>query len=412
MNLNSLIQVWINLTISSQPIKILFDLIKSEVDVTDYLSVAKLLANNLWEKIQDGVTLADIETVLFFMLFFRFILLAIRYNLKTSFYITCIGIFAGALWYQHLIDLISIYRSNLLSLPFLNKLGGDILHLRDIHRQMVMSDIRAGENVRWSNPVKVLYYAFTKGIVDTDTATDVRYYIDPISMAVSIIDEPIKSKILPYYYKIYNEIIPDLYKSWCDFWVQLAPVVAYTVSTRIGKRWCPYLIRWHWTFILIIGFIEQIFMYLLSRMFYFQVIVLVPEAQLLANATTADDKKKYAQLLFQISTINSIMTSLVVLHIAFVIFALFHAILGQYFYVPFFVENTELHIGPRIKNSIYSGGYTAWQDRDIKERKAKRFLPQFWYGWFGRGTKTGWNIFSLFRKLIKKILDIVDTLIS
>jgi hypothetical protein len=29
---------------------------------------------------------------------------------------------------------------------------------------------------------------------------------------------------------------------------------------------------------------------------------------------------------------------------------------GQYFYVPFFVENTELHIGPRPKNSIYSGG--------------------------------------------------------
>lgn len=51
----------------------------------------------LWEKIQDGLTLADIENLLFFILFVRFIILTIRYNLKTSFYITFIGLFAGYL---------------------------------------------------------------------------------------------------------------------------------------------------------------------------------------------------------------------------------------------------------------------------------------------------------------------------
>ena len=86
------------------------------------LDTFRLIVQGLWEKIQDGLTLADIENVLFFILFVRFIILALRYNLKTSFYITCIGLFAGYLWYRHLIDLISMYRSVLLKLPFLHKL--------------------------------------------------------------------------------------------------------------------------------------------------------------------------------------------------------------------------------------------------------------------------------------------------
>ena len=85
------------------------------------LSTFRLIVEGLWEKIQDGLTLADIENVLFFILFVRFIILATRYNLKTSFYITCIGLFAGYLWYRHLIDLISMYRSVLLKLPFLTE---------------------------------------------------------------------------------------------------------------------------------------------------------------------------------------------------------------------------------------------------------------------------------------------------
>jgi hypothetical protein len=46
---------------------------------------------------------------------------------------------------------------------------------------------------------------------------------------------------------------------------------------------------------------------------------------------------------------------------------MFHAIWGQYFYFPFFVENTELHVGPRPKTSIYSGN-TAWQDPEEKRK--------------------------------------------
>ena len=95
----------------------------SELNISNFepssdvsLDTFRIIIEGLWEKIQDGLTLADIENVLFFILFLRFVILAIRYNLKTSLYITCIGLFAGYLWYKHLIDLISMYRSVLLKI--------------------------------------------------------------------------------------------------------------------------------------------------------------------------------------------------------------------------------------------------------------------------------------------------------
>jgi hypothetical protein len=47
------------------------------------LETFRLIIQGLWEKVQEGLTLADIENVLFFILFIRFVILAIRYNLKT-----------------------------------------------------------------------------------------------------------------------------------------------------------------------------------------------------------------------------------------------------------------------------------------------------------------------------------------
>ena len=129
------------------------------------LETLGLIFRGLIQRVQDGLTLADIENILFFILFIRFIILAIRYNLKTSFYITSIGLFAGYLWYRHLIDLISMYRSILIKLPYLNKLGIDAVQLRSMSRQMVLTDLKLGDNVHWYNPGQLIYYAFTKGII-------------------------------------------------------------------------------------------------------------------------------------------------------------------------------------------------------------------------------------------------------
>ena len=366
--------------------------LKSSTDIS--LETFRLIIESLWEKIQNGLTLSDIENVLFFILFIRFLILAIRYNLKTSLYITCIGLFAGYLWYRHLIDLISMYRSVLLKLPFLHSLGMDAVQMRSLNRQMALTDLKLGENARWYNPGQILYYALTKGIVNIDPETGLRYYIDPISMVISNLEEPMKSNLGSLYYKIYNKIIPKIFDICSKFWNQLSGVAAYAVITRIGKRYCPYLVRWHWTFLLIIGMVEQIFIYFIYRVYYFQSFVLIPQAESYNNSIDSN-------LILQINLLNVIIACVVLTHIGLIIFGLFHAIWGQYFYFPFFVENTELHIGRRPKDSIYSGGQTAWQDPE--EKNVNRLFPKLWFGWFGRGSKDNFVIFNNILKLMKKL---------
>ena len=360
------------------------------------LDTLKVSLKEIAERIQEGLTLADIENTLIFILFIRFVILTIRYNLKTSFIITCIGLFAGYLWYRHLIDLISMYRSILIKLPYLYKLGIDAVQLRTMNKQLVVTDLKLGNNVHWYNPGQFIYYAFTNGIIQLNQETGLRYYIDPISVIVSKYREVIQSELLVIYYKFYNKIIPQFFEAISKFWTQLSGIAAYAVITRIGKRYCPYLVRWHWTFLLIIGFIEQVLIYFVYRVSYFQANILIPQSQLLSSLD--------ANLALQVNLLNSLITCIISIHLGLIFFGLFHAIWGQYFYFPFIVENTELHIGPRPKSSIYSGGNTAWQEE--KEKNIQRLIPKFWYGWFGSGTKNKKNIliqfFNLVRKRMKK----------
>ena len=369
--------------------------IKSNNEIS--IETLRLIVEGLWKRVQDGLTLADIENILFFILFIRFIILSIRYNLKTSFSITVIGLFAGYLWYRHLIDLIAMYRSILIKFPYLHKLGIDAIQLRSMSRQSVLTDLKFGENVHWYNPGQLIYYAFIKGIIHTDSETGLQYYIDPISMFIANMKELDQASILPIYYKIYNKIIPQIFEAISKFWTQLSGIAAYAVITRIGKRYCPYLVRWHWTFLLIIGFIEQIIIYFCYRVSYFQSNVLIPQVQ--NNSNYLDQN-----LIFQVNLLNGLLAFIICLHLGLIFFGLFHAIWGQYFYFPFLVENTELHIGPRPKNSIYSGGNTSWQDE--KEKNIQRAFPKLWYGWFGGGTNNNNNpnIFSLIQEALKNIL--------
>ena len=81
---------------------------------------------------------------------------------------------------------------------------------------------------------------------------------------------------------------------------------------------------------------------------------------------------------------------IVTAHYFLICLGLLHATCGQYFYIPFLTENTEIHIGKRPQNSIYSGGYTSWQEGSSRQveimTKNRKFivLPQLWWGWFGK----------------------------
>lgn len=366
--------------------------LKTEVSSFIPIETLKLIIKETLQQFQDGLTLADIENILFFILFIRFIILTIRYNLKTSFVITSIGLFAGYLWYRHLIDLISMYRSILIKLPYLYKLGIDAVQLQTMNKQVVLTELKLGENVHWYNPGQLIYYGFTNGIRTLNQETGLSYYIDPISMFISNLNEVTKRDLLPIYYKVYNKIIPNFFEAISKFWNQLSGIAAYAVITRIGKRYCPYLVRWHWTFLLIIGFMEQVLIYFVYRVAYFQTNILIPQTQSLTSTAQT--------LILQVNILNSLIALIISIHLGLIFLGLFHAIWGQYFYFPFIVENTELHVGPRPKNSIYSGGNTAWQDE--KEKNMQRLLPKFWYGWFGKGTSTNKNILLLFFHSLKR----------
>ena len=356
----------------------------------------QLVIIGLWQQIQDGLTLSDIENLIFFLVFLRFVIYIIRYNFKTSFYITGIGLCAGYLWYRHLIDVVLMYRQMLIKVPYLQQLGASAIELESNSQALLTTDLNLGSNVHWYNPGKLIYYAFTKGIVQTDSETGIQYYIDPISMIISNLNEASKMKVIPIYYKMYTIIIPRVFETISEVWNQLSGIAAYAVITRIGKRYCPYLIRWHWTFLLIIQFVEQILIYFSYRVMYFQDVIIQEKLSIAAANGYLD-----SNLLLQFNILTGILTFCVTIHLLFIWVGLGHAICGQYFYFPFLVENTELHVGPRPKNSIYSGGQTAWQDK--KQENVQRRMPKLWYGWFGSGTNDIW-IFTPFKQTLINIV--------
>jgi len=371
------------------------DLNVSNIETSTSISIdtVKLIVQGLWENIQSGLNLVDIENLLFFILFVRFIILTIRYNLKTSFYITCIGLAAGFLWYKHLINIIVNYRHLLTDLPFLSQLGTDAVQISIKQYKGIINESKLGENANWYNPGQLIYYAILKAIINVDLETGQKYYIDPLSMIISKFENGTNSPIISLYYKVYNTIIPKVFNICKNFWNQLSGIVAYAVITRIGKRYCPYLIRWHWTLLLMVTFVEGIILSLVDRANGFKLFL-----------NTNPDINLTLSLQAQTQLLNGIITFIVLTHVGFLIFALFHAIWGQYFYIPFLVENAELHIGPRPKNSIYSGGNTAWQDPEEKEKKLNRVLPKIWYGWFGSGTQNQGQLNLNPQKFINKII--------
>ena len=348
------------------------------------------IINKFGSRFDGGIKLTDIEDTILLFVFIRCIILTIRYNLKTSISITVIGLIAGYLWYRHFIDILTLYGELLSKVPYLQGLGVSAVELEDKASALEDTYIKLGSQVGWDEPGRLLYFAFTKGITSLDERSNLSYYIDPISMFISILPKEKQDLILPSYYKIYNDIIPQVFDILSEFWGQLSGVCAYALITRVGKRYCPYLIRWHWTLLLLVEFMEPSLLHFIFRLMYFQQYV-IDQALVTGNKSFAQQDS----LILQTSLIDMIFTFCVVAHLAFLVLAMFHALCGQYFYLPFFVECIELNIGRRPKNSIYSGGKTSWQD----QKRANQIYPKIWYGWFGRGT-TETLIFSPLKRFL------------
>lgn len=342
------------------------------------LETFRLVINGLWDKVLSGLSLTEIEDVILILAFVRFIYLLTKYNIKTSFYISCIGLASAYLWYRHLIDLTLTYRGAFSISRITRVLGHESVSLSYLNRAM-RSRVGFHEGTASLNPLGALRFALVQA------STKGPYRIDPISMIFANIPEPLKSTYTDnIYYFIYRDAGPWIYK-YCQREASvMSALVAYTYLTRIQKKYCPYLVRWHWTFIIILDFVERPFFDLVHRLTIYLKTVLLPETKaLIARSLFIDTKSSI--MIFEYQFVRAAITTIIICHIGFVLFGLLHALFGQYFYFPFLTENTEIHIGPRDPNSVYSGGHTAWQDRD--EKNKLRRIPKLWYGWFGRGTK-------------------------
>jgi hypothetical protein len=353
------------------------------------IDTLRLITQGLWENLQDGLALADIDNIIVCVIIIRFIILAIRYNLTTAFLISSIGVIAAYLWYRHFIQMLFLYESALYKIPFTYKLGVDSYQIRST----LIAKIRHSDyQIRLSNPVGILMYAIGNGSVQN------LHRIDPLSMLVAKLPQEFREEYVErIYYLVYRKLIPLTIKFATQFYREISSFAAYTLMVRIGKKFCPYLIRWHWTFMVMTTFIEPYFIGLIFRINYYVTSVLTPQVEKYRFY-------KHPEIVQEIQFLNFVMIAIILGHLAFLLFALFHALCGQYFYLPLLTENVELHIGPRDKNSIYSGGYTSWQDPEEKEKNlSRRGIPKLWYGWFGRGTKGGWNILKLIQVPIKWI---------
>lgn len=338
-----------------------------EVTVSTEISIdtLKLIFQGLLEQYQYGLGLIDIENILLFITFLRFIILANRYNIKTSFYISCISLFAGFLWYIHLKDLLTWY-GEMISY---NRLTGRYIDDMMTEAYIEQSKNQSGMYLEFmnQNPLN-----FLKSSLVYASERD-GYRIDPISMIVSSLPSSFQIPITKWYYSLYNSFFPGIWNVVGKQVQEIAPLLMYVLIVRINKKYCPYFIRWHWTYLVVSSLFEGEIIRIIYRLYIYDTTILVPSGRF--------DESALLQPFFMI---------IVTTHYFLICLGLLHATCGQYFYIPFLTENTEIHIGKRPQNSIYSGGYTSWQEGSSKQvqvmTRNRKFimLPRLWWGWFGK----------------------------
>ena len=357
------------------------------------LDTLRLIIEGYWEKIRDtGLGLSEIDDLIVLIILIRLIVLVVRYNIFTSFVITSISVVAGYLWYSTFVSTLFVYENALYKNALTFRLGVDANQIR----RMMQAKVRSSEyEIRLTNPIGVLVYGLGTGSLYEG------HRIDPLSMIVSNIPNnfPKHDWIEGTYYLWYRKIIPTTMRAILDFVDAFTSYAIYTVITRVNKRYCPYLIRWHWTLIILLKFFEPYFTYLISRINDYSLNIVYP-----ALLEAQEYGINFTRTNFELTFLNYICFTIIIIHLTFLLFAMLHALCGQYFYIPFITENVELHIGERNKLDKYSGGYTAWQDEKL--RPGAQFRPKLWYGWFGRGTKSDSDIVATIVRYTVKIITV------
>ena len=347
-----------------------------------------------------GLSLVDIENICLFITFIRFIILAVKYNIKTSFYICSISLFAATLWYFHAREVVVNWSGSIkgLGIKEFSRARSEALDDRNAggltYRSLIVTEFRKqlptklsylDSEVRSASDFFSLKFALTKAALRDE------HRIDPISMVFARMPQSITPVTDKIYYTIFDNLLPNIVTQCIRTFKAMWPVTSWVYVTRVWKQYCPYLIRWHWTFLQTYDWVEQYIFKLAYRIIIY--------------AWGLQQQGIYDRP----ATIAIGLRCMLYMEFLFVFYALTHALFSQYFYVPFLTENTELHIGPRPKDSIYSGGYTDWQEYNSRwkpyglEGRSKKGLPKIWYGWFGKDRHLPQKIKKFLIKFFKKL---------
>nr|BBC77659.1 hypothetical protein Ycf90 [Nitzschia sp. NIES-3576] len=288
--------------------------------------------------------------IIYSILITRFFLFSYKYNIKTAFYLSCITLLSCFFWYDHILYVLGYYKDNSFT--------------KDKNEKTIYNFEDEDEHLTY-----LLDRSFTQNLIEkfllTTTSDGFCYFIDPISMFISLflyfLPEVIKVKILSLHLLVYIKLIPLFIHYLEIIYDLLIPIYNYTFLVKIGRTICPYFIRWHWTFLFLLEYLEKPYVQISRRASYFRRRVLLPNADL---SKTKSIKKK---LLQKSDKIIPCIRLLYIFHLLLLYWGLFASICGQYFYVPIMVDNVEYAIGFRPKNNVYTLGKTPWQDKREKD---------------------------------------------
>lgn len=314
--------------------------------------MSRTLVESFYLKLKEistyGFTIEEFQKAILILCFVRFLLYSFKYNLLTSFKICSIGLISSILWAMALNDCIGAYYPNLALHPLLRNAYREEIMYREI------SQYRAAERV-FDALIKQ-----TNSPYDFDWLTPIFAKFPP---SLTHITDPI-------YVFLRKDLVNTLSTVYKTSIKPMSSMFLYVGWVRVGKKYCPYHIRWHFTFITLYNtFMPYLFTSALrARVFLNK--VLIPE-------------RRYAEA----ENLRIYLGAWAFVHITFVMLAMLHAIFSQYFYIPFLTYSVELHVGKRPKDSIFSGGYTAWQDDFIFYNIRLRDTLRLWWGFLGKGTK-------------------------
>nr|YP_009495789.1 hypothetical protein ycf90 [Plagiogramma staurophorum]AWT38228.1 hypothetical protein ycf90 [Plagiogramma staurophorum] len=348
-----------------------------------------IIVDAVWQRmIHGGLGLNDIENIILFLAFVRFIILVLRFNLKTGFLISCIGIIAAYLWYLHLSEILFGYINLLFKVPFMTSIALDLMDLRESKL-----DVR-GENLSLRYPVRLIW----RSLINSSQLDG--HNIDPISMLFSQFPKEIKIYTDRLYYLVYRDIGPNILQLCRKVYYEIGPLLRYTFIVRVGKKYCPYLIRWHWTFLMLLQVTERFLIFLIYRISLYNERVLIPKYRAIDMALPANEFSNN-NLINEISLLYYIAFTLIGCHIAFILYSLLQALWGQYFYIPFYTENVELHLG-EVPNSPYVVGNMPWRYPKKIRHKYSDLIRSIPYNLRRFAKKSIKILFKMFKKIFRR----------